>query len=105
MDAARYDKLQSIFEEPRHLSPAERAAHLDTACGANAALRDEVEALLRALSAREHTAHALSDGRIEKQRRAIEQFGGAKPPPGLPERIGTYRVTRRIAFWLAVCCA
>src|SRR5262245_56528620 len=41
--------VKSIFGKAMDLqSPAERAAYLDEACGANARLRDEVESLLKA---------------------------------------------------------
>ncbi len=41
-------KLQEIFEHVIDLERAQREAYLDSACGADAALRAEVEALLRA---------------------------------------------------------
>ena len=47
---ASADDVKSIFGQALALhSPAERAAFLDEACGANAALRSEVASLLEAL--------------------------------------------------------
>jgi eukaryotic-like serine/threonine-protein kinase len=48
MTAERWDRIERIFEEAALRPPTERADFLDAACGEDAALRAEVEALLAA---------------------------------------------------------
>ncbi|MCX5691500.1 MAG: hypothetical protein NTV94_17195, partial [Planctomycetota bacterium] len=46
MDHVTYAQVQQVFDAARHLKGPARAAALDAACGGNAALRSQVEALL-----------------------------------------------------------
>ena len=46
MDRHRWEQIKSVFEEAQELKPDSRASFLTQACGDDAALRSEVEALL-----------------------------------------------------------
>jgi eukaryotic-like serine/threonine-protein kinase len=46
MDQQRWEQIKDLFEKALELAPEARAAFLAQACGGNAALRSEVEALL-----------------------------------------------------------
>ena len=54
MDRHRWEQIKSVFEKAHELKPESRAPFLTQACGDDAALRSEVEALL------EHDRHAGS---------------------------------------------
>lgn len=80
MSRSDHDRVSEVFLAARRLPPAERRGFLDCECDGNAALRDEVEALL---------AHdSADDGFLERP--AVEQasFGAGR----IPERIGDYLV-------------
>jgi tetratricopeptide (TPR) repeat protein/predicted Ser/Thr protein kinase len=100
----RYQQVKQVFQEACRCEPAERASYLDAACGADVELRGEVEALLAhdgktfpvkpGISA----AAALGLGRMDAHDRE-----GSSGPVGfrsatakLPERIGHYRIIRKI---------
>jgi serine/threonine-protein kinase len=87
----RFARLQQLFEQALERPAAEQASFLERACAGDSALRSEVEALLR--------AHA-SDSTMLNQ---PVSFAGASQPPDdesrwLGQRIGPWRVTRRIGF-------
>ena len=46
MTPERYKRVGQLFDEALELAPEQRAAWLDQACGADTALRGEVENLL-----------------------------------------------------------
>ncbi|MGA2078546.1 MAG: serine/threonine-protein kinase [Terriglobia bacterium] len=46
MDRQRWEQIKSVFEKAQELKPESRASFLTQACGEDAALRSEVEALL-----------------------------------------------------------
>ena len=46
MDQQRWEQIKSVFEKAQELKPESRALFLTQACGDDAALRSEVEALL-----------------------------------------------------------
>ncbi len=48
MTPTRWEKIDALFHEALALSPDQRPAFLDDACGADSSLRDEVESLLAA---------------------------------------------------------
>ena len=47
MEPERWQRLRELFEAAVGLGPAERSSYLERACGGDAELRREVEALLR----------------------------------------------------------
>lgn len=87
----RFARLQELFEQAVERSPAEQATFLDQACGGDAALRAEVEALLR--------AHASSSTVLNQP---VSIPGASQPADDdsrwLGQRLGPWRVTRRIGF-------
>ena len=47
-ERANWERVKALLHQAMHLAPEQRAAFLDEACSQNAALREEVESLLRA---------------------------------------------------------
>ncbi|HEX9798676.1 MAG TPA: serine/threonine protein kinase, partial [Thermoanaerobaculia bacterium] len=47
-EASRFDRIEELFHAVQALEPAKRVAFLTLACGADAALREEIESLLAA---------------------------------------------------------
>ena len=47
-EASRFDRIEELFHAAQALEPAQRVAFLALACGADAALREEIESLLAA---------------------------------------------------------
>ena len=88
--AERYSRLQELFDTVLDLPPDERAAHLEKQCGADAALRQEVEALLRAdaqtTSFGEQSPFAIPEDLFSEE--IEEQVTG--------RRFGVYQVIREI---------
>ena len=86
--------LRTILLEALEIErPEERAAYLSRVCGANAALRREVEELLQAQAA---AGGFLPD---EPIRPAVTECGGAAPSPIAEQpgdRIGRYRLLQKI---------
>jgi len=96
--AARHGRLQSIFDECRQLSGADRARELDARCGGDLELRRGVEELLEAL---EDEAGLFSEAELERGRRELERVAEEQHPAEgghewLPERIGGYRILSRL---------
>ncbi len=46
MTSGSFETIDRIFQEARRLAPEARGAFLDSACGDNASLRKEIDALL-----------------------------------------------------------
>ena len=100
----RYRQVKRVFQEACRLAPVERGAYIEDACGADADLRGEVEALLAhdqetfpvkpGISA----AAALGLGRMDVHARegSSGQAGFRPTPAKVPERIGHYRIIRKI---------
>jgi hypothetical protein len=75
MTPDRWERVKEIYESAFHVRPRERRALLDRACAKDAALRQEVERLLRADQSRERAPAkrgsqrpaALKDARLDQQ--------------------------------------
>jgi eukaryotic-like serine/threonine-protein kinase len=99
MTPERYRQVQRALEQALECAESERAAYLDAACGADAALRREVESLLAADA---HAASFIESPAVA--RRAVPE--GAESIAGL--RLGAYRVVGELgrggmgAVYLAV---
>ena len=79
MTPDRWTRIKSLFEEAAALAPDERGAFLDAACGADAELRQSVEAML--------AQDAESDD-------VLDSLAGSPEPP--PERVGPWRLVEPI---------
>jgi len=80
---ARWERVDALLDDALDLAAHERAAFLDDACGGDAALRDEVEQLLRACDE--------ADGFLATPARELGAALLATPEP--EARIGPYRTT------------
>lgn len=89
MERARWDRLQRLFEAVQGLSEADRAAYLARECADDAALRDEVQTLVRAGGQVDETIQNV----ISQAARAITD-----PPAtgGLGRQIGPYKLIREL---------
>jgi serine/threonine protein kinase/tetratricopeptide (TPR) repeat protein len=87
--AARWDRLRHIIAEASDLLPGEQAGYVARACGGDDRLRAHVLALLQNDAAGQYLEGLAS--------RAGLPFAGADdaPPAGM-ERVGAYRLVRRI---------
>jgi tetratricopeptide (TPR) repeat protein/predicted Ser/Thr protein kinase len=83
----RWDEADRLFDQALDVPPAERARWLDQACGGNAALRAQVEALLRADASAERFLE------LDAMRCAEPLLNG---PEAEGLRIGPYRVVREL---------
>ncbi len=84
MSDPRYERVSRLFLEASGLGPDARARFLDEECGGDGELRAEVEALLDA-----------ADDPIVRTAPPVETSPAAAVAPP-PDRIGSYRVIRRI---------
>jgi tetratricopeptide (TPR) repeat protein len=86
---AEWQRVKAVLQETRDRPPAERREYLDEACADDAALRREVEELLSFESGDPASA------RLDVTR---WQSAGAAAAPALaePERVGAYRIVRRL---------
>ncbi|MFN0150179.1 MAG: protein kinase domain-containing protein [bacterium] len=87
------ENAADLFSAALELPPPERSAYLDRACPGNAALRDEVESLLRAHTERapgflQHPPEMTSSGTL-----LSELLGGA----AAGTLFGSYRIERQLA--------
>ncbi|MEZ4585256.1 MAG: serine/threonine-protein kinase [Gemmatimonadales bacterium] len=85
--SGRWKQIEELFERASQLPPERRSAFLTEACGADRALRTEVESLLQA----GEQAGNFIDGAISGARPALERPGIA---PGA--RLGPYEVIREL---------
>lgn len=95
---SRHETVHRLFTAAVRLPPEDQPAYLDQACADDADLRAEVEAKL------------AEDARADGVFAAVADEGGARflavafardgdleaPAPALPERLGKYRILRRI---------
>ncbi|MCC6631035.1 MAG: serine/threonine protein kinase [Gammaproteobacteria bacterium] len=88
---ARLQQLQLLFEQALELSPSQRGEFLERETGSDAALRDEVLALL---AAHDSSATALN----RPVNLASLGANGADASRWLGQRLGPWRVTRLIGF-------
>ncbi len=91
MTASRWRQIRDLFQAALRHEPAARPGFLEDACGDDAELRREVESLLE--------AHATG-GRVDELAEAVIDplLGGRLEGPAPGERIGPYRIVRRIAL-------
>ena len=91
MNDAHYQRISGLFKEACELPAEERGAFLDRACGDDAALREEVESLLR------HDRPddgVLADANLAHELHAISEDADRNMHP---KNIGPYRIVRMIA--------
>ena len=87
----RWEHVQGILADALELEPEAQPAFLDQACGADSALRAEVESLLHAADSADPYFADLAD------RVGMTQHEDAAPPPDIDlegRRIGAYRLGR-----------
>jgi serine/threonine-protein kinase len=84
-DAERRRRIEAVFDAVSDVAAEDRAAILERECGGDVGLRGEVEALL--------VAHDRADGLLEWDAFGMVGRMLERPPN---ERIGPYRVLRRI---------
>jgi serine/threonine-protein kinase len=89
-DSDWWSRLDAAFQGAVELPPAERAAYLDRTCGADAALRAEVDDMLRAESA--HDAPEIEPLVRPRDPRPPE------PDPIIGMRLGPWRVLHPIGY-------
>jgi serine/threonine-protein kinase len=95
MDAQRWCRIAVIFDELVELPEVAREAALDRTCGADTALRGEVEALLRQDAARDELQTPLgAPARVAADWAADPDGGSTRDASGL--RIGPWRAVREI---------
>ncbi|MBN1571551.1 MAG: serine/threonine protein kinase [Acidobacteria bacterium] len=89
MDPERYRLLKKIFDAAIDKNAADRAAFLDSACGADASLRKEIESLLETLD---------RDSFLEKPafEAAPDLFESRTDDALIGKRLGPYSVTGKI---------
>jgi tetratricopeptide (TPR) repeat protein/predicted Ser/Thr protein kinase len=91
MDRERWQRLEAVFDRCLELPLSERAGFLDEACGGDAGLRAEAEALLAADEAEASTFLDLPAA--ERAAPFLEEsFEDPEPEEPPPESIGPYRV-------------
>ena len=86
-DAARWERIKQLYEDARPLAAGERAAFLEQACTDDPTVRAEVQELL---AVEEGQKAFLEDS-------PAQQAEWLADAPGIPERIGSYRILRRLA--------
>ncbi len=89
--ADRFRRVEEVFREAARVQGAQRKAVLERACAGDETLRAEVEALLREDAATAGALDAALGGGVDLELVA-HNFGER----ALPERIGQYRIVRRI---------
>jgi serine/threonine-protein kinase len=86
MTPERWQRLQELFHAAAELDPPQQAAYLEAACGGDAELRREAEALLAARPDAENLA-------AEVERVATSALAGARL---VGARLGPYRVVKEV---------
>jgi WD40 repeat protein/tRNA A-37 threonylcarbamoyl transferase component Bud32 len=95
-----YERVKELVSEASELQGEERARYLDQACGEDAALRAEVEELLALGSADENPLQTGVAPVSSDQLAALVEATTAQARedvPTHPERIGPFRLIRRLA--------
>jgi serine/threonine protein kinase/tetratricopeptide (TPR) repeat protein len=98
MTSRRRAQVSDLFTRACGLDPDAREAFLNRACAGDAELRAEVESLL---DHDEHPRAGLETGAGAEQVAGLHQqdeqgTGPADPPEPAPERIGSYRILRKL---------
>jgi serine/threonine-protein kinase len=89
-DRPDWNDVKSVFAQAVELPPAERESFLAVTCSTDPGLRREVERLLNAHASAEGFLESLDAGRAAA---LIESAGDTDAPP---DRIGAYRIVRRL---------
>jgi non-specific serine/threonine protein kinase/serine/threonine-protein kinase len=95
LSPARWERISAVLDEAMELPPPERDAYLDRACSGDAALRADVEALLRA---DERAGEFLEDGAAARQSLfgelldEVDQAADAM----VGRTVGAWRLVRRL---------
>ena len=89
MEEARWQRIQSVFHAAADLPSNDRKAFLQSTCGQDAALIDEVTAMLEEDA---RSASVLDRGLAE----AAHYVTGAAAAPALPREFGPYRIKKLI---------
>lgn len=89
MDSTRWDRIQVLFHEAADLPAGEQLAWLRNACGSDAALVDEVRAMLE----EDARAASLLDRGLAA---AAHHMVGAAAPPFSAREFGPYRIREQI---------
>jgi serine/threonine protein kinase len=90
-EAQRYEQAKAILHKALDLTPGERAAYLDAACGADAELRAEVRSLL---DAHEAAGSRFLKGPIARPETETDSVDDDLDLTG--QRVGAYRLERLI---------
>ncbi len=90
MPTDRWHRLERLFAEAREQPEPERAQFLDSACGSDIGMRDEIGSLLSAV---EESGDFLSTPALDVFARQISREGWAVRPG---DRVGFYTVERRL---------
>jgi serine/threonine-protein kinase len=87
MEPERWHRIEQIYHSALAVEPNQRAAFIEQACGADEALRKEVESLL---------ARAETDAFLEAPALELAAQGSTRDAtmPPIPAAIGRYRVIR-----------
>ena len=88
--STQFERVIELLDGARGLSPDERERYFDRACGDDADLRREVEAFL---SAHEDAGNLMDRPLVDHGVEMLEQARVASPAP---ERVGRYRILRKI---------
>ena len=91
MEPQRWRRIKGIFQQALELGAPDRTGYLDEACGADAALRRELEALL--------ANHRRAGDFIEAPAfERLDRRPGESPGSLVGRRLGAYRVLRHIGY-------
>jgi serine/threonine protein kinase len=96
MKQAMYQQVKSIFLQACDLADDERPAFLDSACGGDETLRSEVERMLAHDVGDETTSPLDAALDSAEVRAAINEITERRPSGPDPDRIGPYRIVRRL---------
>jgi serine/threonine-protein kinase len=90
LDAARWERIQSIFNEAVERPPADRAAFVRAQCASDAALENAVTSML----AEDSRSESLLDRGVARVAREV--LGSGVPPSLQHELFGSYRITEAV---------
>jgi len=91
---SKSSQVFEVFAHASDLSPADRRAYIDEACGDDSSLRDEVLNLLRLHEDSREDTTPLEDRLRAAVATPVEKEFGAEP--GAADRVGAFRILRRL---------